>query len=69
MKIELHKGTYSMDSLNFEVDGVPFLITGTRHDERHKIYLVDVKNLNTGKTKELEHQRLCRIILRSQESS
>lgn len=65
MKISYHKGTYAMDSLNFKLGGVPFLITGTRNNGKY--YEVDIKNINTGKTFTYEHQRLCRAILHDQE--
>lgn len=56
---------YAMDSLEFTLNGVDFLITGTNHAEDGKYYC-DVKNLNTGKSKTLEHQRLCLIIIKGQ---
>ena len=65
MKIQFINGTYSMDSINFAFDGVQFLITGTKILENN-VCVVDVKNLNNGKTKEYEHKQLCRIILDAQ---
>jgi len=68
MIIEYHKGKYSMDSRYFNVDGVNFEIIGTEVD-RHNICIVTVRNSAKGFTSEVEHQRLCRIILQEQEKT
>lgn len=69
MIIETHyvskKEVLAMTSNNFTVDGVEFLITGT-HEKEFGEFVCDVKNNATGKTNEIEHQKLCRIIRDSQ---
>ena len=57
---------YGMDSNEFTSGGVDYLITGTRREEDGKYYC-DVKNLSTGNSKTIEHQRLCLIILKAQD--
>ena len=67
MIIEYDKltGLYAMDSRKFSVKGVSFEIIGTEVD-RHDICMVTVRNNAKGLTNEVEHQRLCRIILHDQ---
>lgn len=72
MIIETHyvskKEVLAMTLNNFTVDGVEFLITGT-HIKEFDECVCDVKNTSTGQTKEIEHQKLCRIIKDSQNKS
>jgi hypothetical protein len=53
-----------MDSENFEVNDTKFKITGTRLDGN--LAFVSIKNVVNGKTSEIEHQKLCKIILNEQ---
>jgi hypothetical protein len=70
MTITYHKGVSSMDSLNFTLKGVPYLITGTGKVETDcgHWWRVDIKNLETGVHGECEHEKLCKIILKDQEN-
>jgi len=68
MNIVYHKGIPSMDRCDFQIDGVDFLITGTEIDS-HGNYICSVKNVETKKTSEIEHGRLCEIILKDQEDN
>ncbi len=67
MIIEYDKktGLYSMDSRHFSIKGTAFEIIGTEIN-RHDVCMVTVKNSTKGLTNDIEHQRLCRMILREQ---
>lgn len=68
MIIKYWKGIPSMDRRDFRIDGVDFLITGTEIDP-YGNYICCVKNIEAKKTNEIEHDRLCRIILKDQEDN
>lgn len=53
---------YHFDSMNFTAKGVPFLITGTQVNDKGQT-IDSVKNMETGKHKELERSILAKLIL------
>lgn len=61
MTITQHKGQFALDSLEFTVDKVDYLITGTHVDPWGNT-IDDVKNLSTKVWKEIERSRLVRIL-------
>lgn len=72
MIIETHylkgKEFLTMDTNEFIVDGVQFRITGTEAREFDET-ICTVKNLNTGKSVEMDHQHLCRLIQKDQQKT
>lgn len=67
MQIQKHNGIYAMTDHRFSVDGVDFIITGTKRitDHEHGDYHVcDIKNLSNGKTSTMEHQDLCKLLMK-----
>lgn len=63
MKVSKNKNTYYMDSRFFAAKGHNFEIIGTRIEESGTAYC-DVVNRTTGSKSEIEHQTLCKLILK-----
>lgn len=64
MRVTKHGHTLTMDSRFFSAKGVDFEIVGTQIINGRGI--VKVKNLSNNKKNEIEHQKLCRLILENQ---
>jgi len=63
-RVESHfsrgKEVLSLSHMDFEVDGVPFRVIGTREEVGD--YICMIKNMKNKKISEMDHQRLCRVV-------